>query len=257
MIPGPNGDIRGRFYSPVKAGNSGAVLFLHGGGWFNCNIDTHERICRCLALESGMIVLAVDYGLAPEQPFPSGLEDSRAAWRWLAAQAADFGIEPARVALAGDSAGANLALALAISERDTAGPVPSLIALAYGCFAPVFDTKSQVAFGDGRFGLPTARMRWYWQNYIGTDLDNPPVLAAPLQADLHGLPPVYLSFGELDILADDSRLLAQRLQAAGVTHLLEGWPGAPHGFMQLTRDSALARAAVSKMAAFLKGGPAA
>jgi acetyl esterase len=253
-VSGPVGTIRGRIYRPSLAAYGGAILFLHGGGWFNCNIDTHDRVCRCLALGSGQAVLAIDYRLAPEHPFPAGLEDCLAAWRWLADEAPALGVDPARIAVAGDSAGASLALALAMSERDAGRPLPSRIALAYGCFAPVFDTESHRAFGDGRVGLTTERMRWYWQNYLGPELDHPPAPATPSHGDLRGLPPIYVTFAEQDVLADDSRFLAQRLRDAGVENLLEGWPGAPHGFMQLTRDSAVARAAVAKMAEFLKGG---
>jgi len=255
-VPGPEGPIRARLYRPDTQPDGGALLFLHGGGWFNCNIDTHDRVCRLLALGSGRIVLAIDYRLAPEHPFPAGLEDSRAAWQWLAGEAPALGIDPAGIAIAGDSAGANLALAVAVAERDAGGSMPARIALAYGCFAPDFDTESHRALGDGRVGLSTERLRWYWRNYIGPRLDDPPPFAAPSRADLSGLPPVYLSYAELDILSDESRLLSQKLAQAGVPHELEGWPGAPHGFMQLTRDSALARRAVARMAAFLKTGSA-
>jgi acetyl esterase len=251
-IPGPAGPIGGRLYGADAAGGAGALLFIHGGGWFNCNLDTHDRICRLLARDSGRIVLAIDYRLAPEHRFPAALEDSLAAWSWLNDHAADLGVEPADIAVGGDSAGGNVALALALSVRDGGGAQPSRLALAYGCFAPVFDTASHLALGDGRVGLSTERMRWYWRNYIGPNLDQPPPLAAPSLADLHGLPPVYLCYAELDVLSDESRILAPKLAAAGVAHVLEGWPGAPHGFMQMTRDSALARAAVAKMAAFLK-----
>lgn len=255
-IPGPDGPIRARLYRADSHSSGGALLFLHGGGWFNCNVDTHDRVCRLLARESGHIVLAIDYRLAPEHPFPAGLEDSRVAWRWLVDKASALGVKSAGVAIAGDSAGANLALALSVAERDAGGPMPARIALAYGCFAPDFDTASQRALGDGRIGLSTERLRWYWRNYIGPRLDDPPLLAAPSRANLRGLPPVYLGYAELDILSDESRLLSQKLIEAGVPHKLEGWPGAPHGFLQLTRDSALARRAVANMAAFLKTGVA-
>ncbi len=252
VIPAPAAEMRARLYRPDSVG--GALLFVHGGGWFNCNVDTHDRVCRLLARDSGRIVLAIDYRLAPEHPFPAALDDSRAAWRWLAAQASALGFDPAEIAVAGDSAGANIALALTLAERDAGGTLPSRIALAYGCFAPVFDTESQTTLGDGRFGLTTARMRWYWRNYIGPNLDAPPPLAAPSRADLRGLPPAYLCYGELDVLADETPMLAQALAQAGVAYQMDSWPGAPHGFLQMTRDSALARAAVAKIAAFLAAG---
>ena len=252
VIPGEGADIPARLYLPVTAGRPVAgILYLHGGGWFSCNLDTHDRFARCLARESGAEVLCIDYRLAPEHPFPAALEDSVTAWAWLRRHAPDLGLDPARLMVGGDSAGANLALALAIVERDNGRPVPAATALLYGCFAPVFTTASQRALGDGRVGLTTERMRWYWRQYIGGDLADPPPLAAPSTAQLHGLPPTFVGYAELDPLADESRRLAAKLGRAGVAHELRGWRGAGHGFLQLTRDARLARDATAEVACFL------
>jgi acetyl esterase len=244
-------EIPGRLYQPTADQDSAAILFLHGGGWFSCNTDTHDRLARCLALEAGAAVLSIDYRLAPEHPFPAALDDTIAAWRWLHDRAARLGLDRSRLAVAGDSAGANLALALCVAERDAKRRQPAAAALLYGCFAPVFDTPSQRQLGDGRAGLTTARMRWYWSNYLGGDLTRPPLLAAPSLAGLAGLPPIYISYAELDPLADESRLLAAALQRDGVDHELVGWPRVGHGFMQLTRDAAIARTAVAAVGRFL------
>ncbi|MEI9931214.1 MAG: alpha/beta hydrolase [Rhizomicrobium sp.] len=193
----------------------------------------------------------IDYRLAPEHPFPAALDDARAAWNWLCANAASLDIEPDKLAIAGDSAGANIALTTALSLRDKGGTLPSALALFYGCYAPDFDTESHRILGDGRFGLTTARMRWYWQNYVG-DLTAAPALAAPLRAELTGLPRTYLSLAELDPISDDTRALAKRLSSAGVQHDLVAWPGTGHGFLQMTRDAAIARKAVDHAAEFLK-----
>ncbi len=245
-LPGGDGPLRARLYEP-QARPPGAVFYLHGGGWFHCNVDTHDRLMRVLARESGLAVIGIDYRLAPEHPFPAGLDDARAAWR---AVPAALGLDPANIAVAGDSAGANIALALCLSERDAGGVLPGALALFYGCFAPRFDTESHKANGDGRFGLTTERMRWYWRNYVA-DLAAPPPLSAPLGGDLHGLPPTYLCLAERDPIADDTRLLARNLAAAAVPHTLISWPGASHGFLQMTRDVALAREAASDAAGFL------
>jgi acetyl esterase len=251
-IPAGHGAIGGRLYRPTTGTAVPAILFIHGGGWFNCSIDTHDRVARCLAREAGAAVLAIDYRLAPENPFPAGLHDVIGAWRWLRREATALAIDGSRLTVSGDSAGANLALALCLAERDEGRAMPNAAALNYGCFAPDFETASQRRLGDGRVGLTTDRMRWYWTNYIGPDLEHPPVLAAPSRAELAGLPPIHLCYAELDPLADESRLLARALGRAGVAHELVGWRNAGHGFLQLTRDAAIAREAVAAIAEFLR-----
>jgi acetyl esterase len=249
-IPGCAGTMRARLYRP-SAGSLGAILYLHGGGWFHCNVDTHDRLMRLLALRSGKAVLGFDYRLAPEHPFPAALEDTLAAWRWLCANVASLNLKAEALAIAGDSAGANLALSAALSLRDAKLAMPAALALFYGCYAPDFDTDSHRRLGDGRFGLTTARIRWYWQNYAGTDLGTASTLAAPMKADLRGLPPTYLCLAGLDPISDDTRALAQRLSGSGVPCELKEWPGTGHGFLQMTRDVAVARKAIDHAAAFL------
>jgi acetyl esterase len=248
--PAGSPPIPARIYCP-DTGSKGAVLYVHGGGWFHCNVDTHDRLMRLLALRSGLTVLGIDYRLAPEHPFPAALNDTRSAWLWLRANSSSLGAEPEKLAIAGDSAGANLGLATALTLRDSGETMPAALALFYGCFAPEFDTESHRRLGDGRFGLTTARMRWYWQNYVAGDLSATQLLAAPLRADLVGLPRTYLSLAELDPLSDDTRALSEKLSAAVVQHELVAWPRAGHGFMQMTRDVAVAREAVGHAASFL------
>lgn len=129
--------------------------------------------------------------------------------------------------------------------------MPAALALFYGCYAPDFDTDSHRRLGDGRFGLTTARMRWYWQGYAGADLEQVPVSAAPLNARLEGLPPLYLNLAALDPISDDTRRLAQRLAQAGARHELKEWPQTGHGFLQMTRDVEVARRALDDAARFL------
>jgi acetyl esterase len=249
-VPGATAEIRARLYRPSRD-RVGAVLFLHGGGWFHCNVDTHDRLMRVLARDSGLAVLGVDYRLAPEHPYPAGLEDAISAWRWMGENAERLNLDPKKMGVAGDSAGANIALAMTLAERDAGHAMPQAAALFYGCYAPDFETESHRNYGDGRFGLTTARMRWYWENYAGKALTNADASVAPLHADFAGLPPTYLALADLDPLADDTRDLAGRLEAAGVPHVLKQWRGAGHGFLQMTRDVELARDAAADAAQFL------
>lgn len=238
-LPGPAGAIRARLYRPAgdAAGPTGVVVFAHGGGWTFGSIDTHEGTARTLAGFSGCAVLSIDYRLAPEHPFPAPLDDVLAAVAFVQAGGLGAGIDPARLAVAGDSAGANLALGAMLALRDSGKPMPLTAALFYGCFAPIFETQSHRRFGDGSYLLGSANMRWYWANFLGNDdFDRAPAHAAPLTAELSGLPPLYLNAAGLDPLLDDTLMLSARLAEAGVRHRFDLWPGVVHGFLRLARE---------------------
>ena len=243
-MPGPAGPIRLRHYRPREASSLPLVIYFHGGGFVLGSLDTHDRVMRLLALDSDAAVIGVDYRLAPEHPFPAPLDDCVAAVRWIRAEAAGLGVDPDRVVLAGDSAGANLALASLLELRD-AGEVDGIsgAALFYGCFWRRLDTPAHGRFGNGSWRLGTAEMRWFWQHYLG-DPSTPDPRAEPLHADLRGLPPLYLTAAALDPLYDDTLELDRRLEAAGVARRLDVYPGLVHGFMQMTPRCAAARAAV-------------
>jgi acetyl esterase len=242
--PGPAGAIRLRHYRAVEAARLPAIVYLHGGGWTFCSLDTHDRLVRLLAIESGAAVVSVDYRLAPEHPFPAPLDDCLAAVRWLRKEGAGFGLETGRMVLAGDSAGANLALACLLRLRDAGAPLPLGAALFYGCYGANLDTASHRRFGDGSYHLSTERMGWFWRNYLG-GLSRADPLAEPLHADLAGLPPLFLTAAALDPLADDTRALARRLTDAGVPHALIEYPGVVHGFLQWSLRSTAARLALA------------
>ena len=239
-MPGPRGPIRLRHYRPREASSLPVVIYFHGGGFVLGSLDTHDRVMRLLALDGDAAVLGVDYRLAPEHPFPAPLDDGVAAVRWIRAEAQRLGVDPDRVVLAGDSAGANLALASLLDLRD-AGIRGG--ALFYGCFWRRLDTPAHARFGDGSWRLGTAEMRWFWQHYLG-DPRAPDPRAEPLHADLRGLPPLFLTAAALDPLYDDTIELDRRLEAAGVAHKLEVYPGLVHGFMQMTPRCGAARAAL-------------
>jgi acetyl esterase len=249
FIPGAE-PLRARLYRAFGT-SLGTIVYLHGGGWFHCNVETHDCLMRTLAQESGLNVLGVDYRLAPEHPHPTALQDTHTAWSWLRDNAGELKLDQNRLAIAGDSAGANLALAFALGERDAGRALPAALALFYGCYAPNFETESHRTNGDGRFGLTTERMRWYWANYAGADLSNLAASAAPLMGNFVGLPATYLSLATLDPLADDTRLLAARMKLANVPTVLREWPRTGHGFMQMIRKVAVARAAAADAARFL------
>ena len=251
-IAGPGSVLRLRLFEPQSRSGRGGIFYIHGGGWFHCNVQTHGRIMRLLAESSGVPVCGIDYRLAPEHPFPAPLEDCIAGWRWFVARADQFDLDPARLAIAGDSSGAQLALSLCIHERDAGLQLPAGASLFYGCFTPEFETESYSQMGGGAFGLTTLRMRWYWSNYLGAVADNPPQLAAPLRADLRNVPPMYLGVAALDPVADDSRQLASSILRAGGSVELDVWPNAVHGFLQMTRDVGLARTALVKASEFVR-----
>jgi acetyl esterase/lipase len=170
-------------------------------------------------------------------------------WQWLHCHGPTNGIATQKVVISGDSAGGNLGLALAIDQRKAGGPLPAGLALNYGCFAPAPDTESRKRYAHPRYGLTCEQMDRFWAYYLGTDnFQQVPPLAAPLYADLVGLPPVFLGVAECDIVADDSRLLAEKLRQASVAVELDLWAGGAHGMLQMTRDVELARDAMSSVA---------
>ncbi len=241
-IPGPAGPIPARMYNPSED-CVGLVIYLHGGGWVFGDLDTHEAAARQLALAAQSCVLAVAYRLAPEHRFPAALEDVLAALEWLGGESA-VPAAPTRFVLAGESAGANLALSAMIARRQRRQGLPRGAALFYGVYDQNWASASQRALGDGRFGLSTARMRWYASQYLGeqAQLARDPRVS-PARADLHGLPPLFVSAASLDPLLDDSRTLCRRLDTAGIPHEFVVYEGVTHGFMQMSAELAIARRA--------------
>ncbi len=201
---------------------------------------------------SGLTVIGVDYGLAPEAPFPAGLNDSAWAWRWLGAQR-----EALRLSgpwfVAGDSSGANLALALMLDLRNAGEPLPDAALLFYGVYAPDHTTESHRVCGQGQFGLTTEKMAWYRNHYLSGERADPlDHRASPGYADLAGLPPLFVSAAGLDPLRDDSVRLVQRLAEVAVPLEFRIYEGVIHGFMQMSRELPEAMTAFKDAATFIR-----
>ncbi len=227
-IPAASGAIRVRLYDPGTPAPAPTIIFIHGGGFVVCDIDVYDGVARQLAKRSGMRVLSVDYGLAPEHPFPVPLNDCIAAIGWAVTHGAEWGIDPTRITLCGDSAGANLALASAIALRDSGSSTVRGVACIYGCYSPNTDTGSYKAYGSGAYLISTPEMQWYWKNYLPNAAAYTNPLAAPLLADLKGLPPLFVTASEYDLLRDDSERLVEKLKAANAPHEYHVWPGTIH-----------------------------
>nr|WP_255682056.1 alpha/beta hydrolase [Luteimonas sp. BDR2-5] len=249
------GDFTLRLHRPhAAAARAPALVYLHGGGWCLFSLDTHDRLMRELADRAGIVVAGIDYALAPEHPYPAALRQCIAAVHALRAQADGYGIDPARFALGGDSAGANLALATALLLRD-AGALAGVEALLlhYGAFDTTLDATSARTLGTADDMLGAEEMAAYWSAYLGPDAaDCRDPYAVPAHAALHGLPPALLLWGERDVLAVQNAAMVARLRAAGVGVDAHAYPGAPHSFLEAMSVSDVARDALGRGARWLR-----
>ena len=255
-IAGPSGPLPIRIYGPDRLSSSAAgpgaaaVMFFHGGGWVLGGLDSHDALCRELARQAGMVIVAVDYRLAPEHPYPAGLDDCTAATRWVASHAAELGAGGSGLALVGESAGASLAAGVAVRARDQGDFAVTFQALAYPALDPAMDTASYAANGDDPF-LSRTEMKSYWSLYLGDTA--PDSLAAPaLARDLGGLPPAYVLVAGRDVLRDEGIAYASRLAAAGVPVQLRDREEMVHGFLLYTAWLDAARDGIAELATVLR-----
>jgi len=252
-IPGPAGDLRVRVYTPGGRGPYPIVVFFHGGGWVLADLDTHDPMCRALCSGADCVVVSVDYRLAPEHRFPAAPDDALAATRWVAAHAAEIGGDPVRIAVAGDSAGGNLAAVTSLRIRDEGGPTLRGQLLIYpGLGYPSPPTPSYIENAEG-YGMTRESATWFWDQYLGDRSQATNPLAAPLLApDLHGLPPALVITAEYDVLRDEGEQYVERLRAAGVSARLSRYDGVHHRFAELIGILGQAEQARDEMCAWLR-----
>ena len=253
-IDGPGGPLRIRIYMPHGKGPFPLLVFFHGSGFVLCSLDTHDGMCRNLCAGAVCIVASVDYRLAPEHKFPAGIDDCLHATRWVAMHAAALGASAARVAVAGDSAGANMAAVTALRARDEGGPALCGQLLLY----PVTDyhtpgTPSYEENAEG-FGLSRDTMKWFWAHYLNNPSEGVHPHASPLRAlDLSGTPPALVITAEYDPLRDEGEFYAEKLRTAGVATGLTRYDGVNHGFMFWVGVVDKASAAMNEACKWLRG----
>ena len=242
-IPGPAGTIPARFYEPPGMGieDRPLIVYFHGGGWTIGDLDTCDSVCRFLTANVPAAVLSIEYRLAPEHPYPAAVEDALAA-------------DPGRIAVAGDSAGGNLAAAVSLLARDQEGPGPAMQALIYPVTDAVGGQQSRDLFARG-FLLTRADMDWFEDHYLPPPIDHSDPRVSVLRADdLSGLPPAYVATAGFDPLRDEGEAYAARMQEAGVQVTARRHPGLIHGFANMTAFSRTAEAAMLELAGTVRAG---
>ena len=245
-------DIPVRIYRPLVPTGKGALVYFHGGGWVLGDLDSHDDICRRLAGGAGITVISVDYRLSPETPFPGPLKDCYAATRWVAHNAAELEIDPHRIAVGGDSAGGNLAAAVALLARDESWPTIRFQLLIYPVTDARFDTPS---YRDNATGylLTEKTMRWFWDHYVPNLDDRSQGFASPLRADYYGaLPPALVQTAEYDPLRDEGEAYANAMRSAGVTVQQTRYAGLIHGYFGMFETVAASRVAVREATTALR-----
>ncbi len=253
VIPGQGGDLRLRIYRPIGQGPFPVLVFFHGSGFVLCSLDTHDGICRNLCAGGHCVVVSVDYRLAPEHKYPAGLDDCVRATRWAADNVAELEGDALRIAIGGDSAGANLAAAAALHLRDHGGPALRGQLLIY----PVTDyhtpgTASYRENADG-YGLTRDTMVWFWEHYLQDAAQAADPLVSPLRAqDLSRLPPALVVTAEYDPLRDEGEHYAEKLRAAGTPAITSRWDGMNHGFFFWVGRVDKAGAAMAKSCRWLR-----
>jgi len=254
VIPGPGGGIGARYYRPAggKAGEAlPVVVYFHGGGWVCGDLDTHDSVCRGIAVHGRCAVVAVDYRMGPEHRFPAAVEDAVAAVRWVSANAQALAADAARLAVAGESAGGNLAAVAAIALRES-GPAIAMQVLVYPVVDQAAETESLRRFASG-YSLTRDLLRWYQNQYLRDESDRADWRASPLAARDHSrLPHAYVVTAGFDPLRDEGKAYADLLERAGVSVVYECFEGMIHGFLPMGGALAAARHAHYRIGQMLR-----
>jgi acetyl esterase len=255
-IPSPAGSIPARVYTPVTLRKTHdlapCLVFFHGGGWVIGNLDSHDVVCRKLADEGQLIVISIDYRLAPEHKFPAAVDDVIAATKWIAGNAGQLGIDASRLVIGGDSAGGNLAAVVAIAARDGNGPAIAGQVLIY----PAVDfamTHPSHREPETSILLTHTVIRWFRDHYLNSAADAENWRASPVRAEtLTGLPPAFVLTAGADPLRDEGEEYARRLEKAGVSVTYRTFPGQFHGFFTMGKLLDQANVAARDIGAWLR-----
>jgi acetyl esterase len=251
-VPGLAGEIPIRLYAARTGDPLPTLVYFHGGRFISGDLDTHDRVCRDLAARSGCLIVAVDYRLAPEHRFPAAIEDAFCVTAWAADQGSEAGIDTARLGVGGDSAGGNLAAAVALLARDTNQPKLKCQLLIYPMLDATCSANTHNTLAAG-YGAGSKDMKYGYCEYVpeGVDLKNP--LLSPLYAgNLTGLPPTLIQTAEYDCLRDEADQYGEGLRAAGVSAINTRYEGAIHGFFQMAGVLRLGERAIAEASAFLR-----
>jgi len=251
-VSGPNGEVPVRIYRPEGAGPVGVLVWIHGGGWVIGDLDTADPTARKLCASSEVVVVSVDYGLAPEHPAPEPLQDCWSVLEWVAAHAAEIGGDASRLAVGGDSAGGNLAAVIAQRSAAEGGPQLLLQALVYPVTDLTMSQPSYIENGEGYF-LTAKGMAWFTAHYLSGGAEARDAEQSPLFAqDLAGVAPAVVVTAEFDPLRDEGEAYAAKLEAAGVPVTVQRYDGMVHGFFSMSSITPVADQAVDMVADALR-----
>ncbi|PKO66122.1 MAG: alpha/beta hydrolase [Betaproteobacteria bacterium HGW-Betaproteobacteria-16] len=253
-IPGPGGPLKLRIYHPDVAGALPALFYVHGGGYVIGDLETHDAVCRTLCHDVGAVVVAVDYRLAPEHPFPAAVDDVICVLRWLATHAPAMRVDPSRIAVAGDSAGAQLATVACLRTAGAIMP-PRALGLIYPVAQHHTEPSASMAEnGEGKF-LTLGVMQWFINSYLGDrdELKRHPDFALLSAGSLASLPPTWVATMGHDPLRDEGHALAQRIEQSGVATEHRHYPGAIHACIHFTAVSPVGAEVVADLAGWLRG----
>lgn len=247
------GELKVRIINAARGEARPALVYLHGGGWMMFSVDTHDRLMREFAERAGIAVAGIEYSLSPEVRYPAQLNEIQAVLSWLQTEGPQVGIDPGCLALGGDSAGANLAIASCLRMRD-AGRLEGIrgMVLCYGVYDGRFDTPSYRRYADPRYVLSREEMLEFWRCYVRSPADYEDPLVSPLRADVSGLPPAFMIITERDVLHDENVRMAEKLRAAGVDVSSTVYPGTVHSFLEAVSFASISDRALGDAARWLK-----